>query len=145
MELGWERMTQIRTPLPTRAVMYIVKKGMDSHVCRCSSPGMPVSRQPAVRVSKMFTAATLLAGKKAMTFCRTCVLEGKHNDSDHDKQGVSRLVNRHGLVYVHVPPTNEGSACKFHPNNHTEFAQSTPLQASSQISSAPECTTARRW
>lgn len=57
--LGWERMTQIRTPLPTRAAMYIVQKGMDSHTCRCSSPGMPVRRQPVVRVSELFTAATL--------------------------------------------------------------------------------------
>lgn len=79
--LDWERMTQTRTLLPTRAAMYIIQKGMDSHICRCSSPGMPVRRQPVTRVSELFTAATPEAGKKAMTLRRACVKEGKHTQT----------------------------------------------------------------
>ena len=66
--LGWERMTQIKMPLPARAAAYIVQKGMESQMCRCSSPGMPMRRQPATRVSESFTAAGLVADERAMIF-----------------------------------------------------------------------------
>lgn len=68
---GWDRMTQIKRPLPARAATYMVQKGMESQMCRCSSPGMPVRRQPAMRVSELFVAAVPLAEKRVMIFCRT--------------------------------------------------------------------------
>lgn len=69
--LGWDRMTQIKMPLPVMAATYMVQKGMESQMCRCSSPGMPVRRQPAVRVSELFRAAVLLADKRAMFFLQS--------------------------------------------------------------------------
>lgn len=65
---GWERMTQIKTPLPARAATYMVQKGMASQTCRCSSPGMPTRKQPATRVSESFIAAVLLADERAVIF-----------------------------------------------------------------------------
>ena len=77
--LGWERMTQIKIPLPARAATYMVQKGMESQMCRSSSPGIPRRKQPARRVSELFTAAMLLADKKAIVFCRdlTCAIGEK--------------------------------------------------------------------
>jgi hypothetical protein len=75
--LGWERMMQMRRPLPTRAVMYMVQKGMESQMCRCSSPGMPVRKQPAARVSELFIAAVLLANKKSQDFLQSLGHRGK--------------------------------------------------------------------
>lgn len=69
--LGWDRMTQIKMPLPVMATTYMVQKGMESQMCRCSSPGMPVRRQPAVRVSELFRAAVLLADTRAMVFLQS--------------------------------------------------------------------------
>lgn len=69
--LGWERITQIKMLLLTRAATYMAQKGMESQMCRYSSPGMPIRRQPAMRVSELFVAAMLLADKRAMIFCRT--------------------------------------------------------------------------
>lgn len=68
--LGCERMMQIKVPLPARAATYMAEKGMESQMCRCSSPGMPMRRQPAVRVSESFTAAVPLEDERAMIFFR---------------------------------------------------------------------------
>ena len=77
--IAWERMTQIRMPLPARAAMYMMQKGMDSQICSCSSPGMPVRKQPAMRLSELFIAAMLLAEKRAMILCSalTCAIGKK--------------------------------------------------------------------
>lgn len=56
-------MTKMRAALPTRATRYMAQNGMAIHMWNDSSPGIPVRKKVAGRLSPLMLKADMLLGK----------------------------------------------------------------------------------